>query len=189
VAEQVIASQLIAAEQVSDDALERIVREHARLVYRVAYSVVRNHHDAEDVTQETFLRVLRSRKKLDAVHDVKPWLARIAWRIAVDRTRKKPQVGLGEIDQDVDGLRARSLTEESLLAAEMSGLLGRMIAVLPSQLKDVITLSTVQELSPAEIGEVLGIPESAVRSRQFRARQILKDKMASLLEGKHERNG
>jgi RNA polymerase sigma-70 factor, ECF subfamily len=74
VAEQVIASQLIAAAQVSDDALERIVREHARLVYRVAYSVVRNHHDAEDVTQETFLRVLRSRKKLDAVHDVKPWL-------------------------------------------------------------------------------------------------------------------
>jgi RNA polymerase sigma-70 factor, ECF subfamily len=187
VAEQVIARELIAAATAKDDALECVVREHARLIYRVAYSVVRNHHDAEDVTQETFVRVLRWRKKLDAVRDAKSWLARIAWRIAVDRTRKKPQVGLDEIDPDVDGLRASSLAEESVLAAEMSGMLGRMIAALPGQLRDVITLSTLQELSPAEIGEVLSVPESAVRSRQFRARQILKDKMASLLEGKHER--
>ncbi len=47
-----------------DDQLELAVREHARLVYRVAYSVLRDHHDAEDATQETFLRVLRYRRKL-----------------------------------------------------------------------------------------------------------------------------
>jgi RNA polymerase sigma factor (sigma-70 family) len=188
VAEQVITGELIAAAEARDDALEGVVREHARLVYRVAYSVVRNHPDAEDVTQETFVRVLRWRKKLDKVRDMKSWLARIAWRIAVDRARKKPQVMLDELDQDVDELKASSVAaEQSVLASEMSRLLSRMIAALPGQLRDVITLATVQELSPAEIGDVLGIGEAAVRSRLFRARKILKDKMASLLEGKHGR--
>jgi len=188
VAEQVITGELIGAADVRDDALERVVREHARLAYRVAYSVVRNHYDAEDVTQETFVRVLRWRKKLDAVRDVKSWIARIAWRVAVDRIRKKPQVASDEPEHDIAKLEARSVAaEQSVLAAEMSALLGRLIVALPGQLRDVITLSTVQELSPAEIGQVLGIPESAVRSRQFRAREILKEKIASLLEGKHGR--
>src|SRR5215468_2316955 len=48
----------------NEDALEAAVREHTRLVYRIAYSVSRNHHDAEDATQETFMRVLRYRRKL-----------------------------------------------------------------------------------------------------------------------------
>jgi RNA polymerase sigma-70 factor (ECF subfamily) len=188
VAEQVITGDLIAAADAGDDALEQMVREHARLVYRVAYSVVRDHHDAEDVTQETFVRVLRWRKKLAAVRDVKSWIARIAWRLAVDRIRKKPQLALEELDHDIAKSGASSVAaEESVLAAEMSALLGRLIVALPGQLRDVITLSTVQELSPSEIGEVLGIPESAVRSRQFRAREILKDKIASLLEGKRAR--
>jgi RNA polymerase sigma-70 factor (ECF subfamily) len=186
VAGQVIASELLAAAQANEDILERIVREHARLVYRVAYSVVRNHHDAEDVTQETFVRLLRSRNKLNGVRDAKTWLARIAWRAAIDRTRKRPSVTLEEVDDGA--LRvASAATDQLVLAAEMGRLLRRMIAGLPRQLREVIVLSTVQELSPAEIGKVMGIGEAAVRSRLFRARQILKDKMASLLEGKHER--
>jgi hypothetical protein len=66
--------ELVQAELVrtEDDQLELAVREHARLVYRVAYSVLRDHHDAEDATQETFLRVLRYRQRLQA-------------RISVDR--------------------------------------------------------------------------------------------------------
>ena len=50
-----------------EDALEAAVREHARMVYRIAYSVLRNHHDAEDYTQETFVRVLKYRRNLENV--------------------------------------------------------------------------------------------------------------------------
>ncbi len=69
--------------------LERLVREHSRLVYRIAYAVLRSHHDAEDSTQETFMRVLRYSSKLAGVEDPKTWLARIAWRVAVDRSRQR----------------------------------------------------------------------------------------------------
>jgi RNA polymerase sigma-70 factor, ECF subfamily len=73
----------------NEDAIEAAVREHARLVYRIAYSVLRNHHDAEDATQETFVRVLRYGRKLEGVEDPKTWLAKIAWRVAVERSRRR----------------------------------------------------------------------------------------------------
>ncbi|HEY6184707.1 MAG TPA: sigma factor-like helix-turn-helix DNA-binding protein, partial [Terriglobales bacterium] len=60
-----------------------------------------------------------------------------------------------------------------------------LISVLPTQLRDVLTLSTVQEFSPAEIAGVLEMSEAAVRSRIFRARQMLKEKLEALLEGNH----
>src|ERR1700758_3305280 len=89
VAGEAILSGLRTVERSHDDLLEALVREHSRLVYRIAYAVLRGHHDAEDATQETFMRVLRYGSKLDAVEDPKTWLARIAWRVAVDRSRKR----------------------------------------------------------------------------------------------------
>src|ERR1700735_2835694 len=67
--------------------IEVLVRQNARLVYRIAYAVLRSHHDAEDATQETFVRVLRYGKQLAGVDDPKTWLARIAWRVAIDRRK------------------------------------------------------------------------------------------------------
>jgi RNA polymerase sigma-70 factor, ECF subfamily len=171
-----------------DDLLELAVWEHARLVYRVAYSVLRDHHDAEDATQETFLRVLRYRRKLAGVRDARTWLARIAWRVAVERRRKTSQISLDDDDAEkvVTQLRSKAAgADEMLLSAEMSGFLGSLIAALPVKLRDPLTLSTVEEMSPADVAEVLGIKEAAVRSRLFRARQILRERLMALLDGKH----
>src|SRR5262249_36172210 len=89
---QVLAGEAIldgaaAVERNAHEAVEQLVHTHSRLVYRIAYAVLRRHHEAEDATQETFLRVLRYSSKLAAVEDPKTWLASIAWRIAVDRSR------------------------------------------------------------------------------------------------------
>lgn len=167
----------------NEDALEAAVREHARLVYRIAYSVSRNHHDAEDATQETFMRVLRYRRKLEGLDDPKTWIARIAWRVAVEHAKKRPVVSMsdkGAVDA-VAELRASGETaEEAAANNQMSLILELLIAALPEPLRDAMRLSTVQELSPAEIAEVLGTSEASVRSRLFRARQILKEKLKAL---------
>jgi RNA polymerase sigma-70 factor (ECF subfamily) len=169
-----------------DDQLELAVREHARLVYRVAYSVLRDHHDAEDATQETFLRVLRYRRKLTGVRDARTWLARIAWRVAVERRRKASEISLDDEAGVIEQIRSTAAgADEIMLSAEMSGFLGTLIAALPAKLRDPLTLSTVEEMSPADIAEVLGIKEAAVRSRLFRARQILREKLTAVLDGKH----
>lgn len=167
----------------NEDALEATVREHARLVYRIAYSALRNHHDAEDATQETFMRVLRYRRKLDGVRDRKTWLARIAWRVAVERSKKRPEVSLGDVEiaSAVERLRTRqSSAEQSLQEQEVFELLAALVATLPEPLRDALRLSTVEELTPTEVAEVLETSEASVRSRLFRARQILKEKLVAL---------
>ena len=167
----------------NEHALEAAVRDHARLVYRIAYSVSRNHHDAEDATQETFVRVLRYRRKLEGVDDPKTWIARIAWRVAVELAKKRPAVSLGHKDaaDAISQLHATGKTAEEMAASnQMSVILESLIAALPEPLRNVMRLSTVDELVPGEIAEVLGTSEASVRSLQFRARQILKDKLKAL---------
>ena len=187
VAGQVIVDDAMVLARTEEDQLELAVRQHAHLVYRIAYSVLRNHHDAEDATQETFVRVLRARRKLDSVDDPRKWIAKIAWRVAVERRKKAPEVPIETIEATViSRLRSQlASAEENVLGREMVGLVQSLISVLPTQLRDVLTLSTVQEFSPAEIAGVLEMSEAAVRSRIFRARQMLKEKLEALLEGNH----
>src|SRR5215469_9484088 len=72
------------------ETIEVLVNQHAALVYRLAYAVLRNHHDAEDAVQECFLRVWKWRDRLDQVRNLKTWLARIAWTSALDRRSSRP---------------------------------------------------------------------------------------------------
>ena len=182
-AERAFVSEAVMLGRTNEDVLESAIREYARLVYRIAYSVLRNHHDAEDVAQETFVRVLHYGKKLEDVRDPKAWLARIAWRVAVERNKKRAEVSLSEKDAEDAVVHLRSQlasAEENALGTEMAMLLSSLIAALPEALRDALRLSTVQELAPVEIAAVLGTSEATVRWRLFRARQILKEKLSTL---------
>jgi len=186
VAEQVILGPAIPMPRTDEDALELAVREHARLVYRITYAALRNHHDAEDATQETFLRVLRYRQKLTEVRELKTWLARIAWRVALERKRTSREIALDDTGIAFGNIRSPEATAEEVVhGSEMSVVLHDLIAALPPKLRDPLTLSTLDELAPSEIAEVLGTSEAGVRSRIFRARQILREKLGARLEGKH----
>jgi RNA polymerase sigma-70 factor (ECF subfamily) len=174
--------------QLALEALENLVQQHARLVYRIAYAVLRHHHDAEDATQETFLRVLRYSRKLAGVEDHKTWLARIAWRVAIDRNRqlgRKREMPLYDPEQPLPEVASSdAAADEALQGAQVSDVLELMIASLPEKLRQPLILSTIEEMSPREVAATLGINEAAVRSRVFRARQILREKLA----GRGERN-
>jgi len=187
VTERALAQNVLLMTATNEDALEAAVREHARLVYRIAYSVSRNHHDAEDATQETFMRVLRYRRKLDGVDDPKTWIARIAWRVAVEQAKKRPAVSLNEKEIADVTSQLYSLgksAEEMAASSQMAAVLQSLIATLPESLRDAMRLSTIDDLAPAEIAEVLGTSEASVRSRLFRAREVLKEKLLAL-EGSH----
>ncbi len=169
--------------EVLENPLEILVRQHARLVYRIAYAVLRRHHDAEDATQETFLRVLRYSRKLAGVEDHRTWLARIAWRVAIDRNRqqgRKREIPLGDPETPLPEVASSdAAADDALHGAQVSDVLERMIAALPEKLRQPLILSTIEEMSPREVAATLGINEAAVRSRVFRARQILREKLAA----------
>lgn len=161
--------------------LEALVREHSRLVYRMAYAVLRRHHDAEDATQETFMRVLRYSSKLATVEDPKMWLARIAWRVAIDRSRQRGrthEIPLEDPEKPIAEVASSHIpADQTVHSTQLSTALEGMIAALPEKLRRPLILSTIEEMSPREVGATLGINEAAVRSRIFRARQILREKL------------
>jgi RNA polymerase sigma-70 factor (ECF subfamily) len=169
--------------------VEMLVADHSRMVFRIAYSILRNHHDAEDAAQECFLRVWKHKDRLQDVQNTKTWLARIAWTTALDKRRANPKA-LSLDDADAGGELMESLADakpaadEQLAERQEEQLLQRLIAGLPDDLGQTLELSTVQELNSAEIAEVMKIPEGSVRTRLFRARKQLKEKLAVLLEVK-----
>jgi len=183
VAAQAALSDVIATHVVTE-MLEDAVRQHARFVYKLAYAVLRNHPEAEDVTQETFMHVWRRVKQLPEVKDQRAWLARIAWRVISRRHKRRVEQSLDSQGRWVQLLAADTDAEEELIQRERITLLDRMVATLPRQLRQVVVLSTIEELSGAEIAEILQIPESSVRGRLLRARQILQSKLQPLIGGK-----
>src|SRR6266436_2168449 len=117
-----MASEVLILAQREEDLLAAAVREHSRTVYRIAYSVLRDHADAEDATQETFLRVLRYEKKFARVDNPKAWLARIAWRVAVEWRRQVVRAGAKMEQAGVELPSTGAEVEQVLLEQERSAL-------------------------------------------------------------------
>ena len=169
--------------------VESLVADYSRMVFRIAYSILRNHHDAEDAAQECFLRVWKHKDRLHDVQNAKTWLARIAWTTALDKRRTgRKMLSLNDTESGAELIESLSdsapAADEQFAERQKQQLLQRLIAVLPGDLAQTLELSTVQELNSAEIAEVMKIPEGSVRTRLFRARKQLKEKLAVLLEGR-----
>jgi len=165
--------------------VEILASQHMRMVFRICWSILRNHHDAEDAVQECFLRVLKFQDRIDEVRNPKTWLARIAWTTALDKRSRKPldQEGSRLEEDALESLPDPALPLEQLVAGrELQAILERLIGTLPDELREPLELSAVQELNSTEIAEIMKIPAESVRTRLFRARQLLKTKLAVLLE-------
>lgn len=184
VAGELILGEARTAARGRDEVIESLVKEHARLAYRIAYAVLRSHQDSEDAVQETFVRVLRYGGRLASVENPKTWLARIAWRVAIDK--RKRQRRRNEITIERDDMRMPEIASEEISAdramesAGVSAMLEGLIAGLPAKLREPLILSTIEEMTPREVAAVLGINDAAVRSRVFRARQILREKLTGI---------
>jgi len=188
VAGELVLGEARTAARGRDEAVESLVKEHARLAYRIAYAVLRSHADAEDAVQETFLRVLRYGGQLLNVENPKTWLARIAWRVAVDKSKRQRrwnEVGLNRDDENFREIASDAIsTEAAVQSAGIGAALEKVIATLPAKLREPLILSTIEEMTPREAAAVLGINEAAVRSRVFRARQILREKLTGIVARK-----
>jgi RNA polymerase sigma-70 factor, ECF subfamily len=166
-------------QQAQDEALASLlaslVDQYAGALYRVAYSVLRNPADAEDAVQEAFLRVLRHLHNLGEVRDHRVWLIRIVWNIVLDRKRRaKTRPETDDVSELARVLPSTGLSAEETAAASQhhAHVLG-CIERLPAKERQVLLLSAFEELSSVEIATVLGITESSVRSRLFRARNLM----------------
>jgi RNA polymerase sigma-70 factor (ECF subfamily) len=164
-----------ARQHAQEEALAALVDQYATTLFRVAFSVLRNQSDAEDAVQEAFLRVLRHRETLGEIRDHRVWLIRIVWNIVLDRKRRaKTRPETDDVAELARVLPASGLTaEQRAAAAQHHAHVLACVEKLPSREREVMMLSAFEELSSVEIAEVLDVTESSVRSRLFRARNLL----------------
>lgn len=162
------------SQHAEDAVLAALVDQYAGTLYRVAYSVLRNAADAEDAVQEAFLRVLRHRAMLGEVRDQRVWLIRIVWNVVLDRKRRaKTRPETDDVAELARVLPSKGMSAEQIaVAAEHHARVLACVEQLPAKEREVLMLSAFEELSSVEIAAVLGITESSVRSRLFRARNL-----------------
>jgi RNA polymerase sigma-70 factor, ECF subfamily len=151
-----------------------------KLAYRVALGVLRNSAEAEDVAQEALLRAYRNFHRLRDHERFRGWIARTAWRLALDRIRaagrreKRESAAVESIPEaGVEGVVATREFERHVASA---------MDALPEKLRQVMVLAAIEGYNTREVAALLEIPEGTVRSRMFLARKQLTESLRWLVK-------
>ena len=158
---------------------DQIVADHSTRVYRLAYRLTGNAYDAEDLTQEVFVRVFRS------LHTYTPgtfegWLHRITTNLFLDQARRKSRIRFDALPEDADNrLPSPVATPDAAYLSQMFDAdVEAALADLPPDFRAAVVLCDVEGLSYEEIAEVLGVKMGTVRSRIHRGRSMLRTALA-----------
>ncbi len=152
----------------SEPQFHRLVTEHGAVLYRMAYRMVGNRHEAEDIVQETFRSAWKSRQGYQAGRGQRTWLASILRRRVVDRWRRRDRMRGAEpelaeqVQVQPDDPLANDYTDEMQHALDR----------LPTELRDTLLLVVVGELTHQEVADLLKIPLGTVLSRSLRRGRV-----------------
>jgi RNA polymerase sigma-70 factor, ECF subfamily len=149
---------------------ERLLAETSTLAFRIAYSVLRQREDAEDVAQEAYMKAHRSFRRLRDRDRFRTWLIRITWRLALDRQRANRRRLARE---DTHGRASEFVTPAVPL--ERSQEIVKAIEALPDKLRLTLVLAAVEGYDIREVARLLDVPEGTVKSRLFLARERMKE--------------
>ena len=173
----------------NEDALATLIARHTGAIYHFVYRLVKDRQEAEDITQETFVKVWRNLKRY--IHDTSftPWLFTIARNTTLDHLRKKKMLVFSELTQslseDADNAvpfeetlpDEQPLPQELLASNETATLLSTALDALPFVYREVLVLRYKEDFSFGEIATILGRPENTVKSQCRRGLQQLREKL------------
>lgn len=158
---------------------EDVVREHSGRVYRLAYRLTGNQHDAEDLTQEVFVRVFRSLNSYTP-GTFEGWLHRITTNLFLDQMRRRQRIRFDALPDDADS-RIPGREHGPERAWEHNNLdkdVQAALATLPAEFRAAVVLCDIEGLSYEEIAATLGVKLGTVRSRIHRGRAQLREALA-----------
>ena len=168
-------------------AWEQIVRQHWRKVFNVAYKFVAKHDEAEDLTQDIFLKIFKSLDTFDRRANFQTWLVSVSRNLCIDHYRsvRKERETMAR-DVDPSGLTPVSPGRGPYGQLELSALRDQIrtaLAALPPALREAVVLRDLQEFSYQEIADRLRLPEGTVKSRINRGRLELAKQLTRLEAG------
>ncbi len=174
-------------------AFEQLVRQYDRQIFRVAQHITQNREDAEDITQDVFLKAYNKLEQFQGNSRFSTWLTRIAVNESLMRLRKRKTSRTVSMDQDVqtdEGSIPRDFAdwtpnpEEHFHTAELGDILQKTIAGLSPGFRTVFTLRDIENLSTEETAAALGLSVPAVKSRLLRARLQLRERLSRYMKRK-----
>jgi RNA polymerase sigma-70 factor (ECF subfamily) len=170
---------LVSTDAGLDREFEERLHDSSGLAFSIAYGVLRNRADAEEVAQDAFARAFGSFGQLRNRDRFRSWLTRMTWRLAIDRWRTDRRRTARE---DATATRPRTAhTEDDAIAHERSTHVWVAIDSLPEKLRVVVVLSAIEGHDTREVAGLLDIPEGTVKSRLFSARKILAENLRWLV--------
>jgi RNA polymerase sigma-70 factor (ECF subfamily) len=154
---------------------DEIVRTHSQRVYRLAYRLTGNQHDAEDLTQEVFIRVFRSLSSYQP-GTFEGWLHRITTNLFLDMVRRRARIRFDSLGEDADDrLPGREPSPERIFAdSHMDADIEAALAALAPEFRAAVVLCDIEGLSYEEIAATLDVKLGTVRSRIHRGRSQLR---------------
>jgi len=160
-------------------AFARLVEQYQSQVYNLCYRMLGNAGDAEEAAQETFLRAFSRLKTYDESRKFSSWLLSIGSHYCIDRLRRRrfTWTDIDDLAPKLESPRSDDRPEQVYLQSELADDVQRMLGKLSPLYRTVLVLRYWQHASYEEMGEILGISESAVKSRLHRARKAMADLM------------
>jgi RNA polymerase sigma-70 factor, ECF subfamily len=174
--------------QGDDDSWRELVDRFGQKVYSVAYHFTLNREDAEELSQEIFLRTFENLHRYDGSFPLVAWLLSISRNLCIDRyRRRKREKSFRFVSDDavLPLLKAEDDPSADALQRERTKLLFWALAEIPEDLAEILVLRDLDGLAYEEIGKVLDLPDGTVKSRLFRARA----EVARRIRERHERRG
>lgn len=170
-------SVIEACQRGDSQAFEELVRLTHKDVYSLAYRLVGNRDDAAEVTQDTYLKLLRAIRSFRGESKFSTWLYRVTSSVAITALRRRAR-RREDLSLDAEGVREHPAFVDPGIETERRDLRHRLdesLAQLPAGYRTVVVMKDVYGFSLDEIGRQVGISEGAAKVRLFRARQRLKD--------------
>lgn len=156
---------------------EARLQDSSRLAFRVAFSVLKQREDAEDIAQEAFLRAHRAFSSIRDRDRFRAWLVRTTFRLALDRIRGQRRRARREDAVALDAELEAASVEDDALRGELRAQVADAVAQLPAKLRLVMVLVAIEEQDLAAVARLLELPEGTVKSRLHRARKELAGKL------------
>ena len=179
--------------QKDNSAWELIVGRYKRNVFHIGYKFTGRHDDAEDLTQEIFLKVFRSLEKFNRDADFSTWLSSVARNFCIDhyRASKREKEVLVEdlVAFDLAPASTGSSPHRALEDRDRRSFLRRGLEALPDKLREAVVLRDLQGLSYQEMADRLGLPEGTVKSRINRGREELSRLLLRAQQAERGRSG
>ncbi|MFC1566681.1 RNA polymerase sigma factor [bacterium] len=159
----------------------QFVRENKDMVYNIAFQILGNDFELEDVVQEVFLKVYKKLDKFQGKSSIKTWLYRITVNTCLDVLKKKKRNKTVSLDESINNEQTNENVLNDLVKRDMNQRIGDAVSKLPDKYKVILKLKDMENLSYEEISKIMKISMSKVKVWLFRARQKIKANLGGKL--------